>query len=405
VVFVAALLLRAGWVLACWQRDGPALEFPDEQLHWQLARNLVQDGTLVSDDGRYAPRMPLYPLLLALFAGLGDAGVLTARLVQAGLGAATAWGAYLIAEKFGGPRCGLVAGVLVCLDPYAIFFTDLLLTETLFSAVLVALVGAARLSLSTQAQEARRGGIGVALLGAAAVMTRPSAAGWLLLLWLALWLADRGRARATRRLALCAGVLAGALLPWGLRNRAVIGAPAWLSTNGGVSLYDALGPQADGSSNQAFLAHMPELAQLTEVQRDQRLRQLALEQVRRHPGRLLRLAWVKFCRTWSPIPNVSTYRGGATGMLSAAFTGLLLIGALAGLARAVFGVNDTSAQRPDRRLHLLLWLPVLYFTLLHCVFVGSLRYRVPLMPLLSIAAATAVAHPRRLRPAAPFARR
>ena len=40
-------------------------------------------------------------------------------------------------------------------------------------------------------------------------------------------------------------------------------------------------------------------------------------------------------------------------------------------------------------MHLLLWLPVLYFTLVHCVFVGSLRYRVPLMPFVSIAAATA----------------
>ncbi|MFQ5807269.1 MAG: hypothetical protein ACE5I3_12540, partial [Phycisphaerae bacterium] len=231
---------------------------------------------------------------------------------------------------------------------------------------------------------------------AAALMTRPSAAGWIVLLWLVLWLFDAQRPRGTRRLTLYVGVLAACLLAWGLRNRAVIGAPAWLSTNGGVTLYDAQGPQADGSSNQAFLNELPELAGLNELERDRKLRQLAVEQMRKNPARALRLAWTKFLRTWSLVPNVSTYRAGITGVVSAAFTAGVLFLAFVGLLRTLSRKNPPAAEsRNRRRLQALLWLPVVYFTLLHCVFVGSLRYRVPLMPFVEIAAATALVRAQR----------
>jgi hypothetical protein len=85
---VIALTLRAGWVLYRWVAGGAESAYPDEDVHWQLARNLVHHGWLITDDGRLAARMPLYPLFLALFAGLGTSGVLIARLAQAEIGRA-----------------------------------------------------------------------------------------------------------------------------------------------------------------------------------------------------------------------------------------------------------------------------------------------------------------------------
>lgn len=408
-IFAVALLLRVAWVLMGWSESGPALKYPDEELHWQLARNLVEHGALVSDDGRYAARLPAYPLFLALFAWLQDAGILVARLAQAAIGAATAWIAYSFANQALGRRVAIVAGVLVCIDPYAVFFANLLLTEVLFSFLAVTLTACAWPLITRATQPARAAALGVALLGAAALMTRPSAVGWVVLLWIVLWLFDAQRARATRRLTVCVAVLAACMLSWGLRNRALIGAPAWLSTNGGVTLYDAQGPQADGSSNQAFLDELPELAGLDEVQQDHRLRQLAVEQVRKDPTRVLRLAWAKFLRTWSLTPNVADYRGGVTGLVSALFSGGVLLLAFLGLGRALWARNPTTNGSADpshereraarhRRLHLLLWLPIVYFTLLHCVYIGSLRYRVPLMPFVEIAAATAFVQAQRSRP-------
>jgi 4-amino-4-deoxy-L-arabinose transferase-like glycosyltransferase len=434
IIFLVGLTLRVAWVLLRWSKQGAAFEFPDEDLHWQLASNLVSDGTLVSDDGRFAARLPAYPLFLALFAWAGESGILIARLAQAALGAATAWIAYSFVHRAFDRRAAIVAGVLVCIDPYAVFFANLLLTEVLFGFFAVGLTACAWLLVTQRTRPNGFAAVGVAVLGAAALMTRPSAAGWIALLWAALWLFEKQRKRATRRLTLQVVVLAVCLIGWGLRNRAVIGAPAWLSTNGGVTLYDAQGPQADGSSDQTFLSELPELAALDEVQRDRKLRQLAIAEMREDPGRVWALAWTKFRRTWSLIPNVADYRGGFTGLVSAAFTAAVLLGALVGLARTLWpkavrleetidpnrdreraaglnrdreraangpragaGGSDSAAAagmlwtRQRRRLHMLLWLPMVYFTLVHCVFIGSLRYRVPLMPFLEIAAATAFA--------------
>jgi 4-amino-4-deoxy-L-arabinose transferase-like glycosyltransferase len=408
VLFAAAFALRVAWVLSCWSRSGPALEFPDEALHWQLASNLVSDGTLVTDDGRFAARMPAYPLFLALFAWTGEAGILIARLTQALLGAATTWVGYSFVKRSIDRRAALIAGVLLCIDPYTVFFANLLLTEVLFIFFAVALTACALPLVCRSMKPPRTAALGIAVCGAAALMTRSSAAGWILLLWLVLWLLDSPRAHANRRLALYVVVLAICLFPWALRNRAVIGAPAWLSTNGGVTLFDAQGPQANGSSNQQFLTELPQLAGLDEVQRDRELRRLAIQQMRSDPARVLKLAAVKFVRTWRLTPNLSEYRGGVIALVSAAFTAATLVLAFVGLARALgtapFQEGDAGERRPVardtcRRLHLLLWLPVVYFTLVHCVFVGSLRYRVPLMPFIEIAAATAFVRMRAGEPA------
>jgi len=389
VIFVAALALRLAWVLLRWAKTGAAFDYPDEELHWQLAANLFEKGTLVSDDGRFAARMPAYPLFLALFAWAGDAGVMLARLAQAVLGGASSWIAYRIADATVGRKAGWVAGLLVCFDPYGIFFANLLLTEVLFTVLALGLVACALRVLLDRKPRLGWPAIGVAILGAAAVMTRPSSAGWIGLLWVVLWLLDLPKKLATRRVTVCLAAMAVCLLPWGLRNRAVIGDPAWLSANGGITLYDAQGPQADGSSNQAFVAEMPEIASLDEVERDRRYRDLAIEQMRKDPGRVISLAWVKFRRTWSLTPNVEEHSGGATAIASAVYTGVVLLGALVALIRLILWRGKSDAARRHRRLLAQVWLPVIYFTLLHCIFIGSLRYRVPLMPMLAIAAASA----------------
>ena len=376
LLFGVALALRAGWAAYRWATHGPAFAYDDEKLHGQLATHLVRYCALVSDDGRHAARMPLYPLFLALFAWAGTCGLLAARLAQAAAGALTAVLARRWAGAAWGPRAALIAGLLVCFDPFGIFFANLLLTETVFTLLLLALVGCA---WQVVERPASRGAlVGFALLGAAAVMTRPAVVLLVPLLWLLVGVWSGDRRRIWLRLAICPLVLAAALLPWGLRNKAVLGSFAWLSTNGGVTLYDAQGPQADGSSNQAFLPDTPAFRGLDEVTLDRTLARRAIEQMRADPARVLRLAGVKLRRTWSPIPNVAEYRSGAVATVGAVYTIVVLLGAVAGLARL----------RGRRTARALLWVPVVYFTLVHCVYIGSVRYRVPLMPLLAIAAAS-----------------
>ncbi len=385
--------LRVAWISYRWYAQGATLEYPDEELHWQLARNLVSSGALVTDDGRFAARMPLYPLFLALFAGLGPAGMLAAKLGQALLGAATVGVAHGLARTALGRRAAVVAGLLIACDPFGIFFANLLLSEGLFTLLLVALAACAWSCCAEGPRVSAR--IGLALLGPALILTRPSSAALVPLVWLLVaWWQLRGpgnhtpesasrRRRATAALCPSLALLILLLLPWGLRNRAVLGSYAWLSTNGGVTLYDAQGPQADGSSNQSFLRALPGLQGLDEVALDRTLTRLAWQQMQRDPGHVLQLAGTKLLRLWNPLPNVAEYRGGPAAWAGAAYTLVVLLAAVAGVVQAL-----TQRDRAGlRRLHGLLWVPVIYFTLLHCLYIGSVRYRVPLMPLLAIGAA------------------
>lgn len=409
LLVLAAFALRAGWVMYSWQPqaaalpgEGVALAYDDERLHWQLATNLAHAGGLVSDDGRHAARMPLYPLFLGAFAGLGGYGILVARLVQAIFGAATVGIIYAWLDAAAGRRAGLVGGVLAACDPFAVFFANLLLTEVLFTLLLVGLCAGAWWVVRA-GRPAWASWLGVAVVGALAVLTRPSVLALLPVLWvLVAW-----RARDWRVL-LCPAALILLLLPWGLRNKAVLGSYCWLSSNGGVTLYDGVGPQADGSSNQAFLAELPELNGLGEVQRDRRLQHLAIEHMRQNPGHVVRLALIKLRRTWSPTPNVAEHRTGGAAMVGAAYTVVLMLGAVAGLVVAWRRHDRGAGQRSDgqaqtsvdarrggRWLHVFVWLPIVYFTLLHCVYIGSVRYRVPLMPVLAAGAGAAWAVQRR----------
>lgn len=378
VILIAALLLRAGWVLACWSPSGPVLSFDDERLHWQLAANLFEHGTLVTDDGRRAARMPLYPLYLALFAPFGDWGILAARLGQAVLGAAGVGVAWWWGSRFAGRNGALLAATLVCVDPFGIFFCNLLLTEALFTPVALAL-SAACWRLATWQDPRRipaRLGIAISALSAAAVLTRPESLLWIVALAITVFLCAKRRAAAVRHLATAAVVTLAALAAWGLRNQAVLGSFVWLSTNGGVTLYDGHRPGADGGSDQSLLKHLPELRKMNEVQRDAYLARAATQRIASDPVKALRLAGWKLMRTWNPIPNYVEYRGGWAAWVSALYT------------LTVLGLGLAGTLRPaDRCALLTAWLPVILFTALSCLFVGSLRYRVPLMPFVCVAAA------------------
>jgi len=183
----------------------------------------------------------------------------------------------------------------------------------------------------------------------------------------------RGLAQA----ALLLGVVAAAALPWAIRNRALTGHWVVTTTGVGASLYDGLGPQADGSSNMEFLNSMDELEEMGEVERDAHLRQKALEAAWESPGRVLRLALVKAWRFWSPVPNASRFRRPLYVAVSLLAVVPVYLLALRAVLRGTAGA---------RRLLLLLSGP-LYFTLLHMVFVGSTRYRLPVMPFAVIIAA------------------
>ncbi len=107
----------------------------------------------------------------------------------------------------------------------------------------------------------------------------------------------------------------------------------------------------------------------------------ALAWARAYPGRTLQLAAIKFRRLWNPWPNEPKLQSVWLKIMVAATYLPLLCLSLWGIVR--YGFRGWP--------YALCWLPAVYFTLLHVVFVASIRYREPAMiAMMPLAAAVLV---------------
>ena len=383
LVFLIAAGVRCGWVIGRYAGDPDRLAYPDEEAYVLSASSLARGEGLIDEFGYRATYMPGYPAFLAAFQWT-DVSLLWPRLAQALAGGWTAVAAALLAGAFARATgqahergIALLAGLAVACDPFLIMFSGLLLTEALFAAGLVSLW-----LLVIRAAGPRplswRGVVGMALLIWACIMLRPASCILLALVPAALLLSGLSRRRLAGSMAIPVLVLLG-LLPWAVRNQRLIGEWEFLTTRGGISLYDGFRPDADGGSDLGPAKQIEELAGLPEARWNAWFRDRAVEQIRAEPRRAIRLAGEKFARTWNIVLNQQDAPGGRWASLaSAAWMVPALITAAIGLWRC------------RRRLGplLALLLPVVGFTALHMIYVGSVRYRVPIMPMVLVLSAT-----------------
>jgi hypothetical protein len=215
------------------------------------------------------------------------------------------------------------------------------------------------------------------MTGGAATLVRPS---WLLFLPFAVLLGivlDHQRKRhAALGLAMLLGLVV-VMTPWWVRNARVTGRFVPTALQVGASLYDGLNPEATGASDMGFVDRFvaetrraPDEAGVPlEVRLDRRMRDAALAWARAHPGRVLQLAGVKFLRMWNVWPNEASLSTWPTRLaIVSSYVPVMVLGVLGAV---------TTIRRGWP--YVLCWLPAVYFTLLHVIFVSSIRYRQPAM--------------------------
>ncbi len=176
------------------------------------------------------------------------------------------------------------------------------------------------------------------------------------------------------------------LSPWIYRNLKLTGRIIPTSLQMGASLYDGLNPNATGASNMTFVDEFRNAEHQNpsdspdvhfEVRLDKRLKDEAALWALNNPQKVARLACVKLYRLWAPVPREPAFsRPELKCALFLSYTPILLL--------AVLG-----AYRSFRRQGAVwsLALPALYLSLLHIVFVSSIRYRTPATPGLAVLAA------------------
>ncbi len=149
-IFVLALAVRLAIV---WLADYDDIGKADQSEYLALAQNIKLHGVfsygaphpwggtgLLNVPGPFEPtaaRPPLFPLFIASL-WWGDASpVLAVRLIQCVMAALVAVLVYLIALKNFGPRAALFAGFGMAIAPMSATLPFAILTETLFSSLLV----------------------------------------------------------------------------------------------------------------------------------------------------------------------------------------------------------------------------------------------------------------------------
>ena len=243
-VLAVAIVLRVAYFVAVATSNSDGFFTHDSHGYWLLGGNVMEHGAFsLESKPPYEPdhsRTPLYPLVLGGLAaiGLSPGAIVVVQLVASALTCVLTM--RLARRLVPDEPTGLWAGVIVALDVPSIALANTLLTETLFTCLVVA----ALLVLVRERCRWRDAALAGAL-GGAAVLCRPIAIG--LPAAGAVYLAARGwvahglRARTWIRLAgppalhlALAGVV---VFPWVLRNQLTFG-ETFISTIAMTNLID-----------------------------------------------------------------------------------------------------------------------------------------------------------------------
>jgi len=383
-ILVLAFVVRFIAALAWESRFGHHLVFGDSESYWYLARCLARGEPYQFGDFGTVFRMPGYPALLApLFWFFDEPPVLAARVVGSVLGVTAVLLTVFWARQLFGSRAGWFAGLMMTFHPEMVLSSVLILSEAAFIPFWIAhLFGLSVVFSNAIGHDLAQKKATVFMLGCLAGVTtliRPVTLVWLPFLVTIMAVFSR---QSRRHLVLWAMLFLGfgaMMFPWWLRNYYVTGRWVVTTTQAGPTLYDGLHPTATGASDMTFVPtkleqlrqRMPDASPIDlELEFNRRLAFEALQWAWSHPRQVMRLAVVKFCRLWNPCPNDPGFNvfpiNAVVGASFAATLGLGLAGLIKSRARGWALVSC--------------WLPVIYVTALHVVFVASIRYRWPAIP-------------------------
>jgi 4-amino-4-deoxy-L-arabinose transferase-like glycosyltransferase len=376
----------------------------DEQQYSQIAHSIVAGHGFAWGPGDPTSiRPPLYPAVLAAVWAVSPDNLQAVRVLQILVGLATAVLVWILGTRLYGPTVGAWAAVVSWLYPSFIFYNFLILTETLFTFLLVAFV---LLTVNTVQTPRAWSAIGCGLTLGLAALTRSIL--WPLPLILCPLLAVLIRAPLARRLALPCLVLAGYALvvaPWAIRNTRLQGVLTIVDTMGGMNLrmgnyeytpddrmWDAVSLDGEKSWVRGLGSDLTGQS-ITEGQKEKWAQRKAIEYMRANPGVTLRRAIIKFADFWG---LEREFMAGVQKGLYGPPMWFQVIGSLAivlaYVAIVIAGVAGMWLAAPvDWRLHVVMLLPIVVIMAAHTIVFGHSRYHLPLMPIIGLYAAAVVA--------------
>jgi 4-amino-4-deoxy-L-arabinose transferase-like glycosyltransferase len=222
LILLVAFLVRAVVAIAAVARDTTGAV--DTMTYVRPATSLVEVGRFDSNGAPELSRTPGYPLLLAVGESAGALVPVTLAL-QVLLNAATVVAVVVLAAALGAStRVAVVAAAIYALEPSSIIYVSKVLTETLFTAVVTALV----IALTYWVQAGRtRALVASAVLLAAGCFVRPilyyAPAPLAVVIGVISWRHHRAGWHAVAHAVLFFAIAAAPAAAWRARNMSVAG--------------------------------------------------------------------------------------------------------------------------------------------------------------------------------------
>ncbi len=386
------LVLRVAWVL--WvDRDGFVLN--DAMLYNANAVSITRGrGFEPPQGGPSAQWPPAYSTILAALYWLFGVEPLWGELFNAVVGAATVVLLMALIERVVDRRSAIVGGVVFAVLPGPILWTDVLVTETLYTAMFVLFLLVLAYAEPTWGWMIVIG----ALIGTGALV-RGEALTWALLPVVLLW-RDIPKVELVRKLLVSGVVVAACLAPWTIRNVIVMDAFVPVATNASATMWSGHHEGATGGQTyppESYYLQFDQEPPLRELQSTKALRNDAIEYMITHPWHELRLIplklihlnrgdsyaldWVNDAPRAAPISRINVERIGV--LADAGYYGLLTLFLLG----AVYLGRPFWSTRIGR-VFLASFLTALF--LYGFLYYGNYRYRLPYEPLMVLVASAFV---------------
>lgn len=376
-ILAFALIARLGFGLT--RTD--LTDFSDEA-HWDgQGRAFASLGVLHPDTGVYRP--PLYGLMLAgIYSTVGHART-AVRVFQALLDTATCAMLYALGQRLGNARIGLIAAGMGAAYPLFIFFTGIVMVETLLVFLTTASL-ALLLRFWDHPTHPRAAAWG-AMIGLSA-LCKPVLLPFLPLVLLWWWRScDGARVQKALRTAFVIGAMALVILPWTFRNHAVSGHPVLISANAGINFLIGAMPESKGRYNVEidYLQVYRDISgSLDFAANDREVIRVVRGWIAHDPIQFAGLCLRKLFYFWSPLASDQSF---FRNVVSLSTSGPLLFLGIVGAVRL--------RHRPEGAVICLLMIAM---TMLHVIFFAHTRFRLPIDAALCVSAAWLIDHQWRI---------
>ncbi len=370
-IFMLAVAVRIFYAVGISQ---PTVN-DDAKEYDRLGVMLAEGQGYATESGKpTAFRPPLYPLFLAgIYRAVGH-NLQWVRLAQAFISAGICVLVYSIAVKLFDKPIAKLAAVSACLYPPLIVNASQILSETLFTFLVLSAV----LSIVSGNHLHHPLLTGIAL--GSALLTRSLLVFFMPFLFS--WLALRDRTEKFKDMAILVLGITMALAPWTVRNFFTLNAFVPLGNVGGVTLYNSyVLPQKGFGYNSLEGVNRTYFDQLDETAQSKYLVKRTIAHIAKNPTEAMKLAGVKILLFFYPFDGY--WHTVSFGSKYNLFWGIVLSFSIIGIGCHRWNLDENIK---------LVYLLFCSFLLASVVFYGSPRFRIPIEPLLICFAAAGYAH-------------